>query len=191
MHALSGIVQAADKALSALKRMRAGMKADDKISRKRIKKEMCGLCRSKKPKTEKRVVWRHKFVCLAYRDQERIPTVDADKEEHYRAGLGEKEIAFETLDLSQVEFRNLLLEHYPRLKKGGGFQLLKSLPNSRTMEVLSMAVHTSPALLKQRVGASRTYICPVQRDLDLTAVEGTPDAVSNFYAYSGKMNLHY
>ena len=122
MHALSGIVQAADKALSALKRMRAGMKADDKISRKRIKKEMCGLFRSKKPKKEKRVVWRHKFVCLAYRDQERIPTVDADKEEHYRAGLGEKEIAFETLDLSQVEFRNLLLEHYPRLKEGGGFQ---------------------------------------------------------------------
>ena len=53
MHALSGIVQAADKALSALKRMRARMKADDKISRKRIKKEMCGLFRSKKPKTEK------------------------------------------------------------------------------------------------------------------------------------------
>ncbi len=158
--------------------MRAGMKADNTISRKRVRKEMSGLFRSKKQKTEKRIAWRHKFVCLAYRDQERIPTVDADKEELYQAGLGEKEIAFETLEMSQVEFRNLLLEHFPRLKEGGGFQLLKGLPNSRNMEVLSMAVHTSPALLKQRVGASRTYIRPVQRDLDLTAVEGTAEAVS-------------
>ena len=158
--------------------MRAGMKADNVTSRKRVKKEMSGLFRSKKQKTEKRTAWRHKFVCLAYKDQERIPTVDADKEELYQAGLGEKEVAFETLDISQVEFRNLLLEHFPRLKEGGGFQLLKGLPNSRNMEVLSMAVHTSPAMLKQRVGVSRTYIRPVQRDLDLTAVEGTPEAVS-------------
>jgi len=53
------------------------------------------------------------------------------------------------------------------------------MPNSRQMEVLSMAVHTSPALLKQRVGKSRTYICPVQRDLDLTPdVDDKMDVVS-------------
>ena len=43
-------------------------------------------------------------------------------------------------------------------------------PNSRHLETLSMAVHTSPALLKQRVGNAKTYIRPVQRDLDLTPV---------------------
>lgn len=124
--------------------------------------------------------------------------MDADKEELYQAGLGEKEIAFKTLEMSQVEFRNLLLEHFPRLKEGGGFQLLKGLLNSRNMEVLSMAVHTSRALLKQRVGASRTYIRPVQRDLDLTAVEGTAEAVSIITAqlmtthgkHICKMNVH-
>ena len=46
--------------------------------------------------------------------------------------------------------------------------LLKGLPNSRFMEVVSMNVHTYPALLKQRVGKSRTYIRPLQADLDVT-----------------------
>lgn len=42
-----------------------------------------------------------------------------------------------------------------------------------------MAVHTSPALLKQRVGTARTYIRPVQRDLDVTPLEDhTIDVVS-------------
>ena len=67
---------------------------------------------------------------------------------------------------------------FPRLKESGGFQLLRGLPNSRAMEVLSMAVHTSPSLLKQCVGNARTYIHPIQRDLDLTPIEGAPDGVS-------------
>ena len=34
-----------------------------------------------------------------------------------------------------------------------------------------MNVHTSPALLKQRVGTARTYIRPLQADLDVTPQE--------------------
>ena len=153
------------------------MKADKVVDRKKIRKEMSNLYRAKRQKIEKQVAWRHKFVCLAYRDQERIPTVDAEKEELYQAGLGENEIAFESLAISQEEFRALVLDHFPRLKDGGGFQLLKCVPNSRTLEKLSMAVHTSLALLKQRVGSSRTYIHPLQRDLDLTAVEESQEMV--------------
>ena len=53
-----------------------------------------------------------------------------------------------------------------------------------------MAVHTSPAILKQRVGTSRTYIRPVLRDLDLTPIVKKIDVV-NFiihkcYNYSYK-----
>ena len=170
---------AAENALDALKKMRAGMTADRRIEkRKRVKKEMSTLFHTKKQKVEKRVVWRHRFVCLAFRDQSRQPTTDADKEELYQAGLGEKEIEFESLDLSQLEFRELLYTSFPRLKEGGGFQLLRGLPNSRAMELLSMAVHTSPSLLKQRVGNARTYIRPIQRDLDLTPIEDAPNGVS-------------
>lgn len=52
------------------------------------------------------------------------------------------------------------------------------IPNSRKLELLSMATLTSPAILKQRVGTSRTYIRPVQRDLDLKPIEDLSDTVS-------------
>ena len=138
-----GIIEAADKALEALKRMRAGRKADQVIKdKKRIKNEMSSLFpHAKKQKLDKPVAWRHRFVCLAFTVQDRIPTTDADKEELYQAGLGEKEIQFESLNISQVEFTEHIYTHFPRLKDGGGFQLLKCLPNSRNLEVLSMAAH--------------------------------------------------
>ena len=143
------VMEAADKSLDALRRMRAGMTADRRVEkRKRIKNEVSMLL-NKKPKVEKKcVVW----------DQDRIPTTDAEKEELYQAGLWEKEIEFESLDIPQSEIQEKLFKSFPRLRDGGGFQLLKGLPNSRSMEVLSMAVHTSPNLLKQRVGVSRTYV---------------------------------
>ena len=100
------------------------MKADKIVDRKQARKKMSNIFKSK-VKCEKRIAWRHNFVCLAYRGQDKIPTTDYQKEELYQAGLGEKEIIFESLDLSQQEFKDLILKHYPRLKDGGGFQLLK------------------------------------------------------------------
>ena len=74
---------------------------------------------------EDKPAWRHKFVCLAYVGQDKMPMSDYDKEELYQAGLGEKEIIFKSLDLSQQQFRDVLMNEYPRLRDGGGFQLLK------------------------------------------------------------------
>lgn len=51
--------------------------------------------------------------------------------------------------------------------------------------MLSVAVHTSPSLLKQRVGNSRTYIRPIQKDLDF--VKDTIDAVC---VYCSLVNIH-
>ena len=169
------VMEAADKASDALRRMRAGMTADRRVEkRKRMKNEVLMLFNKKPTVEKKRVVWRHKFVCLAHRDQDRIPTTDAEKEELYLAGLWEKEIEFESLDIPLSEFCEKLFKSFPRLRDGGGFQLLKGLPS---MEVLSMAVHTSPNLLKQRVGVSRTYVRPVQRDLNLTPIDDVTEAV--------------
>ena len=136
------------------------MTADRRVEKsKRIKNEVSMLF-NKKPKVEKkRVIWHHKFVCLAHRDQDHIPTTDAEKEELYQAGLWEKEIEFESLDISQSEFRKKLFKSFPRLRDGGGFQLLKGLPNSRSMEVLSMAV-TEHLLIFEAVSWCVTYICP-------------------------------
>lgn len=109
---------------------------------------------SKKSKSEKKVAWWHKFVCLTYCDQERIPSTDAEKDKLFKACLVEKEVCFLSLDIDGATFKELLLESFSRLREGGGYQLLKGLSNSRNLEVLSLAVHTSPKMLKQCVGNS-------------------------------------
>ena len=96
----------ANEALDALKRMKAGIVADRAVDRKRARKEVCSLFHSKKKKVQSTLkpAWRHKFVCLAYKDQPKIPASDLDKEELYQAGLAEKEINFPSLDLTPEEF---------------------------------------------------------------------------------------
>lgn len=122
------VIKSADKAINALNRMRAGMRADNALSRKQAREEVSRVFnkRARIDKgSENKPAWRHKFVCLAYIDQDKMPLTDFDKEELYRAGLGEREIFFESLNISQQQFRDLLMKEFPRLKDGGGFQLLK------------------------------------------------------------------
>ena len=64
-------------------------------------------------------------MCLAYTGQERIPTTEFDKEKLYQAGLGEKEVVFDDLDLSEEDFKEVILQAFPRLRAGGGFRFLK------------------------------------------------------------------
>ena len=63
----------------------------DASSKKRTKDEVSSLFRPKKVlKLDKKPAWKHKFVCLVYKDQSRVPTSDIDKEELYLADLGGK-----------------------------------------------------------------------------------------------------
>ena len=52
--------------------------------------------------------WKHKFLCLAYCDQTRIPTTDVEKDDLLQAGLGEKEI-FKDIDIDAEEFRDVII----------------------------------------------------------------------------------
>ena len=73
--------------------------------------------------------------------------------------------------------------------------ILLGIPNSRSMELLSTAVQMSPATLKQRVGQSRTYIRPLQRNLDLAPVQEKFDdsevnvAIAYNYNYVDVVNM--
>ena len=172
-------MEAADNVLAALNRIRSGTKVGGKnIERKkRAREETLALFKGrgqKRQKSEK--AWRHRFVCLGYRDQDRIPTTDYEKDLLYQDGLGEKEVAFPSLEMDSASFKELILTTFPKLSDGGGFLFLKCLPNSRKLEILSTTVYTTPSILKQRVGNSRTYIRPIQKDLDLSPVE---DAVTS------------
>lgn len=177
------VLKLAENAFDMLKRMRAGAKAEKSREGKRKAKEevnqlfnYTSASVSKRRKSEK-IQWKHKFVCLAYRDQTRIPTTDVEKDDLLQAGLGEKEIAFYKMNADAEQFRNVLFKHFHQLRHAGGFQLCKCLPNSRKLEVLSKFAHSSPECLKQRVGNARTYIRPLQKDLDITAIFNLPDGV--------------
>ncbi len=56
--------------------------------------------------------------------------------------------------------------------------LFKCVANKRKLEELSKAVYSSPAALKARVGATKTYIRPLQKDLDFEPVTPLPQGVS-------------
>ena len=94
--------------MDALKRMREGVKAKKGTERKRVKSEMSQLYKSKK--TRAKCPWRHKFVCLAYTDQSKMPATEFDKDELLQAGLGEKELLFDDIEISQEEFKEAVVE---------------------------------------------------------------------------------
>ena len=122
----------------------------------------------KKEGKRKRQTWKHKFFGLAYVGQTRVPTTEEEKDELFEAGLVEKEILFDELDLPAEEFKKVVLHSFPQLCQAGGYQLCKCIPNSWKLEPLSNRVMTSPLMLRQRCGTSLTYIVPLQKDLDLT-----------------------
>lgn len=128
-------------------------------------------------KRSKVAVWKHRFVCLAYRDQVKIPTTDTDKDD-LKAGLGEKVIEFDDLDMDANSFRDVILKAHPQLKNAGGLTFFKCAANSRSLESLSQIVLSSPRMLKDRMGKARMYIRPVQWDMDLSAVFQLPKGVS-------------
>ena len=72
---------------------------------------------------------------------------------------------FEDVECTSILFKN---QTYPKLREGGGYQLCKC---KRELQPLSMATLLSPMSSKQCGGNSRTYIKPLQCDLDISPDE--------------------
>ena len=154
--------------------MRAGFLAEGKKGKKRVAvsedisklfprggKKFC-------TQGKKRVsTWTHRFVCLCNHDQTGIPTTAWEKDTLLAAGLGEKKVVFEDVDCDAEVFRRVLLDTFPKLANAGGYQLCKCRPNTRELEPLSVVSLSSPRALQGCGGNSRTYIRPLQKDLDL------------------------
>ena len=124
----------------------------------------------KKP-CKKTSSWSHCFVCLANHDQNTIPTTAWEKEGPISAGPGEKKIVFQDADCEADVYKEILLNSFPKLRDAGGYQLCKCKPNSRELEPLSAIVLSLPRALQGCGGNSRTYIRPLQSDLDLTRLD--------------------
>ena len=130
-------------------------------------------------KKKKCVTWTQKFVCLATTNMKRVPNAP------YKclleaAGFGEKKVVISDVECSTSEFHDQLVESYPKLAIGGGFEFPRCIPNTRDLELIPFETASVPRLLKQRVGNGRLYIRPIQKDLpmDPAQLELEEDKVS-------------
>ena len=100
-------------------------------------------------------MWSHNFLCLASRFTAQVPGRQ-DKEELKAAGLGEERIHI-GLRASAEQLHQKFLVVYPKLENAGGYELLRCLPNSRSLTRLqpSSCGHT-PESLKKDVGQAHS-----------------------------------
>ena len=89
------------------------------------------------------------------------------KEVLVQAGLGEKKVEVSESSSTKA-FHDELIRSFPKLQSAGGVELMRCLPNSRSLEPISYSIAKSPKLLRQVIGNSRIYIRPIQRDLDVS-----------------------
>lgn len=116
-------------------------------------------------------------MCLDRVDAERVPTTRSEKVTLEEAGLGEKSISFPDLECDHKAFHSTVLETFPKLREGGGYEMLRCKPASRDLVLMGPRVSSTPKLLKRRVGNGKVYIRPLQRNLSLEALDEEDDEV--------------
>ena len=127
-------------------------------SKRRSKEVKAAFGQSRKKM--KTVSWTPTFYCLPFCEQEAIPMSTAhEKGLLALAGLGEKKVTFDDIDCSPEVFKDILLQTVPKLKEGGGFELCKCKPNTRSLEPLPMSFMVSPRVLKQSGNSKGLMIC--------------------------------
>ena len=122
---------------------------------------------SHKTRKQKGQSWTVRLVCLNSTSVNTAPCTPAVKEKLIAAGIGEKKVIVPEVSCTKETFNELILESFPKLKNAGGYELLRCIPNTKHLEVISSKIAQTPKLLKTVVGNGRVYIRPVQRELSL------------------------
>lgn len=117
-----------------------------------------------------RTTWTHQFVCLADCNGMKVRSTGFEREVLLDAGLGEK-ITFPDMDCSAEEYRDQVLEAFPKLTEAGGYEMMRCIPNSRVLEPIAASALQSPRATHERVGHSRVYLRPIQKDLDTSSIQ--------------------
>ena len=99
------------------------------------------------------------------------PCTPSAKEKLLTAGLGEQKTTIPDVSCTKSEFNDAILELFPRLRESGGYELLKCIPNSKHLEIISSRISQSPRLLRSVVGNGRVFIRPIQKSLSLVLDE--------------------
>jgi hypothetical protein len=130
----------------------------------------------KKPKS-KASTWTHTFVCLAYKDQDFVPESNERAALHL-AGLGEKKITFST-DANANTIHLELLEHFPKLSSGKGYELLRLERGQKLLLVINRPPcgYTVPYLQTVAHNA-KIYVRPIQHNLSIE-VENAAESLND------------
>ena len=118
--------------------------------------------------------WTHEFFCVADSQCSIVPS-RKEKSDLQAAGLGRKKIIFSSND-NAVAVQGKLEEEFPKLKAGGGFEILRS-GGTRPKGLVAINPNTacgySVKFLRDEsgLGQALAYIRPLQKHLDISAVE--------------------
>lgn len=119
-----------------------------------------------------RETWTREFLCMANKDAQVVPN-KADKLNLLAAGLGRKKLTFGNRDDAQT-FKRKMEDAYPKLKLGGGFDLLRSgvRPGELLIIKPSPLGCTVPFLRDYAgLGQALIYVRPIQQNLDMSEVK--------------------
>ena len=114
--------------------------------------------------------WTHEFLCLASHTQNNQPS-RADKLALQDAGLGRKTITFGRNDNAHA-FVLKIETVYPKIKAGGGFELLRSGVSNKELVLITppSSGYTVPFLRESSgIGQALIYVRPMQSSLPITA----------------------
>lgn len=124
--------------------------------------------------------WTGTFVCLANNTDESVPTA-GEKETLQNAGLGMKKIWLENT-YDEESTTNAIMSGpiegesvgFPQLKTAGGFELLRTNRNCRSLAIINCA--WSSKELKLNVGPqAKMYIRPIQKCLSILPLKNSRD----------------
>ena len=133
---------------------------------------------SRKRKASRGRTWTVQILCLADRQQTKIPN-SIEKQILCNAGLGLKKIKFDASDDVQQVIDRIMSDEkgdndepigFPKLRQCGGFELLRCLPNCRELRVIECP--WTVGNLKATVGSQcKIYVRPIQRNLSTTSIQ--------------------
>ena len=123
--------------------------------------------------------WTHEFFCLGSTTATSVPS-RAQKIALQNAGLGRRKVVFHCV-ASSIDVKTKLESVYPKLIKGGGFEILRSgSPTSKLSLITPPAAGYSVPFLRESAGLGQAlaYIRPLQKDLDTSPLQSDEQVCS-------------
>ena len=131
------------------------------------------------PKSKKKrlCLWTHDFVCLSKTTDSKAPT-SFEAGELLRAGLGKKQLSLME-DGDSTDVHAEIMAAFPKLKEGGGYELLRASDFGGQRRELVLIPSPSEgytvSYLKEVLRQAKVYVRPVQQNLNLIELSSSCD----------------